>query len=302
MAVVTGLALAALLGLALAALLGTGSRSRRAGACGRGHDRHRAGHRRGGLCDGRGGRPRLRGDGPGRLVARDRPAPRPDQPPDDGDAPGRDAGVADRRGRRRHAPPGERRGGDPLRRRRSRGPRGRAPRLDPRAAPARRRADPLRRLGHHDPSLGDRRPPRLGLGAGRRPDLPRDGQEPDPALRREPRRHRRHPLRQGPLPPDDRPGRPRRRHPPRPASARRMASPRARTPTTSSTSSGRSGRRSPSCSTSTAASRASSPSKTCSKNWSGRSTTSTTSRPPTTPSSRSTARATRSTPRSTSSS
>ena len=41
------------------------------------------------------------------------------------------------------------------------------------------------------------------------------GTEPHPALRREPRRHRRHPLRQGPLPADDRRRRPRRRSVPR---------------------------------------------------------------------------------------
>ena len=40
------------------------------------------------------------------------------------------------------------------------------------------------------------------------------GHEPHPGLRREPRRHHRHPLRQGPLPPDDRPRRPRRDQPP----------------------------------------------------------------------------------------
>ena len=67
--------------------------------------------------------------------------------------------------------------------------------------------------------------PVVGLGRGRRADLPRDGHEPDPALRREPRRHRRHPLRQGPLPPDDRRRRPRRDQSPASSSARRYCVP-----------------------------------------------------------------------------
>ena len=122
-----------------------------------------------------------------------------------------------------------------------------------------------------------------GLRPSGRADLPRDGQEPHPALRREPRRHHRHPLRQGPLPPDDRRRAPRRGDAPqagpagvlRPRDQERLRAAR-RVPR-------RVGRRSPSCSTSTAASPGWSRSKTCSRSWSARSTTSTTSRRPTDP-------------------
>ena len=88
----------------------------------------------------------------------------------------------------------------PPTRRPPRGHRCRPPRVGPRTPPAGRRADPPRRLGGDDPAVAHGPlpapfPPRRGAA----PGLQRVGQEPGPALRRAPRRHRRRPLRQGPV-------------------------------------------------------------------------------------------------------
>ena len=284
-------ALAVLTGLVLAALLGGWpplGRRVAGPARGRGDGRHRPGaSARLGYVAGRGGRPGLRRGGPGRLWPAAGAAPRPDRPADGRRAawsrrwptaarPGRPTPRRGRPASRSRSPPTA---SDP------RGPRGRPPRVDPRAARARRRADPPRRLGDHDPALGDlalpaRSRPRAAARAFRETGqsrIPLFGENRDDIV--------------GILyakdlfPAADRRRRPRRRRPPQ------ARPPAYCVPETKNAY--RAARRVPVAADADRhrarrvrrRRRAWSRSKTCSRSWSGRSTTSTTSRRPTTRSS-----------------